>query len=91
MSDGLNVSAVRANGIPTRYLPLGKSAQPTIFPNHRLIGVLKAGGPRGTEFAVDVTKSLPYLTAICSLGQINTRMELFQVSNEDLGKCSMGA
>ena len=85
----LSVNAVRTHGIPTRYSPLGKSIHPTIFPNHRLIGVLKAGGPKGSEFAVDVTNELTYQTAICSLGQIrgvNTRMDLYQVPKRNFRK-----
>ena len=60
--------------------------QPIVPPGNQLISVLKTKG-KGTEFAVNVTNPLTYLVAICSLGQINTRIDLYQVSNEDLTRC----
>ena len=90
MVPSLNVSAIRTCGIPTSYSSFER--QPAASPNHRLIGVLlKAGGPRGTEFTMDVTEALTYEAAICSLGQINSRMELYQVPTADLEKCFAGS
>ena len=85
MTSDLSVSAIRTRGIPTRYSQF--ESQPAVSPNHRLIGVLKTSDSKGTEFTVDVTEALTYQAAICSLRQINIRMDLYQVPNEDLEKC----
>ena len=61
----LNVSKIRTHGTPVRYSPFEN--QPIVAPNHRLLGVLKAGGPKGTEFAVDVSDPITYECAVYSV------------------------
>lgn len=88
MPSTLSINSVRSYGTPIRYSPFDN--QPIISPNHRLVGVLKAGGPKGTEFAEDVTEPLMYQCAIYSVGPsrgINTRMDLFEVPEQDFEKC----